>query len=51
LFIDLLPAFEEAVARGDLLYYPYDTHWNQAGHNLAAQVIAEALRGEPGCGG
>lgn len=49
LFIDLLPTFEEAVARGDLLYYPYDTHWNQAGHDLAAQVIADALRAHPTC--
>lgn len=48
-FIDLLPAFEDAVARGELLYYPYDTHWNQAGHDLAAQVIADAMRATPGC--
>jgi len=48
-FIDLLPAFEEAVARGELLYYPYDTHWNQAGHDLAAQVIADTIRATPGC--
>lgn len=49
LFIDLLPAFEEAVGRGELLYYPYDTHWNQAGHNLAASVIAQAMQDAPGC--
>lgn len=42
-FIDLLPAFEAAVSSGELLYYPYDTHWNQAGHDLAAQVIADSL--------
>lgn len=48
-FIDLLPAFEEAVGRGELLYYPYDTHWNQAGHDLAARVIADYLRSVPGC--
>jgi hypothetical protein len=48
-FIDLTPAFVEAVGRGELLYYPYDTHWNQAGHDLAAQVIAEALRAAPEC--
>jgi hypothetical protein len=48
-FIDLLPAFEEAVGRGELLYYPYDTHWNQAGHALAAQVIADYLRQAEGC--
>ncbi len=53
-FIDLLPAFEDAVARGELLYYPYDTHWNQAGHRLAGEVIAQALQDpalrDSGCG-
>ncbi|MBK9125976.1 MAG: hypothetical protein IPM16_23000 [Chloroflexi bacterium] len=45
--IDLTPAFEAAAADERLLYYPYDTHWNQAGHDLAAQVIAGAIEG--GC--
>lgn len=49
-FIDLLPAFQQAAAEGDLLYYRYDTHWNQAGHALAAEVIAEAMRTAEGCG-
>jgi hypothetical protein len=44
LFVDLLPAFREAVARGELLYYPMDTHWNQAGHDLAAAALALALQ-------
>ncbi len=48
-FIDLLPAFEEAVGQGALLYYPFDTHWNQEGNDLAAEVIADALRDVPGC--
>ncbi len=48
-FIDLLPVFQEHVDAGELLYYPYDSHWNQAGHDLAAQVIADALRDVPGC--
>ncbi len=43
IFIDLLPAFEQHVASGELLYYPYDSHWNQDGHTLAAQTIADAL--------
>ncbi len=46
--IDLTPAFAEAVGRGELLYYPYDSHWNQAGHDFAAQVIAQAV-GQGGC--
>jgi hypothetical protein len=49
-FLDLSVAFAEAVARGDLLYYPFDTHWNQAGHELAAAVIADYLRVNPECG-
>jgi hypothetical protein len=48
-FIDLLPLFEEHVALGELLYYPYDTHWNQAGHDLAAQAIADSLQQVPTC--
>jgi hypothetical protein len=51
-FIDLLPAFESAVAGGQLIYYPYDSHWNQAGHDLAAQTIAAALEDDAnGCEG
>ncbi len=48
-FIDLLPALQERVGQGELLYYPYDSHWNQAGHDLAAQVIADAMRSTTGC--
>ena len=48
-FIDLLPAFEAAVGRGELLYYSYDTHWNSDGHALATQIIAEALRDVSDC--
>lgn len=48
-FIDLLQPFQEAVAAGQLLYYRYDTHWNQAGHELAAQTIAEAMQATTDC--
>lgn len=47
-FIDLVPAFQAAAARGEILYYAYDTHWNQAGHDLAGQVIADYLARNPG---
>jgi hypothetical protein len=40
-FLDLTPAFAEAAAAGAQLYYSFDTHWNQLGHDLAAQAIAE----------
>jgi GDSL-like Lipase/Acylhydrolase family len=42
-FIDLTPAFETAAARGEVMYYTYDTHWNQAGHDLAGRTIAAHL--------
>lgn len=49
LFIDLLEPFKLHVAQGELLYYPFDTHWNQAGHTLAGQVIADFMRNTPDC--
>lgn len=47
--IDLYPGFQDVVADGELLYYPFDTHWNQAGHSLAAEIIAEFLQNQPNC--
>jgi hypothetical protein len=49
LFIDLTPVFQARVDQGELLYYPYDSHWNPAGHELAAQAIAAALQAAGGC--
>ena len=43
-FLDLTPIFKAEAAKGVELYYPYDTHWNQTGHDLAAQAIAERMR-------
>ena len=37
-FIDLLPAFEEA-GKTTALYAKYDSHWNEAGNKLAADLI------------
>ena len=48
-FVDLLDPFTERIAQGDLLYYRYDGHWNQAGHDFAAEVIAESLQNAEGC--
>ena len=48
-FIDLSPAFEQAAAEGQILYYAYDTHWNQAGHDMAGSLIAEYIRQHPDC--
>ena len=42
-FLDLTPYFQEEAGAGAELYYPFDTHWNQRGHNLAAQTIAKYI--------
>ncbi len=49
LFIDLLEPFQQAalergIAGEELLYYQYDGHWTQSGHQLATDVIAEFMR-------
>ena len=48
-YIDLLPKFKEKTMNGTRLYYKSDLHWNEKGHELAADIIAESLlksRGE-----
>jgi hypothetical protein len=42
-FISVVPAFEQAAGEGKLLFYPFDTHWNSEGRQIAAAVVAEAL--------
>ena len=42
-FLDLTPYFQKEAGAGAELYYPFDTHWNQCGHNLAAQTIAQYI--------
>lgn len=42
-FLDLTPAFEQAASEGEMLWLAYDSHWNQAGHDLAAAEIAEYI--------
>lgn len=39
--LNLHPAFDEHAANGEMLYYTYDTHWNQAGQTLAGETIAD----------
>lgn len=43
-FIDLLPAF---LAAPEIGYYTYDSHWNEAGHSLAAQMTAAYITENP----
>lgn len=44
-FLDLTSTFQVEAGTGAELYYPFDTHWNQRGHDLAAQTIAEYIAG------
>lgn len=41
--VDLLPDFRARAAQGELLYYPFDSHWNAAGRQAAAERIAPRL--------
>jgi hypothetical protein len=42
-FLDLTPIFQEEARTGAELYYAFDTHWNQSGHDLAAVAINEYI--------
>ncbi len=42
-FVSVAPAFEQAAGEGKMLFYPFDSHWNSEGRQIAAQVVAEAL--------
>jgi SGNH hydrolase-like domain, acetyltransferase AlgX len=42
-FLDLTPIFQAEAGTGAELYYPFDTHWNQLGHDLAAGTINQYL--------
>jgi hypothetical protein len=41
-FIDLTPAVREAAAR-ELMYFPREGHFNEAGNKLAAQVLYQRV--------
>ncbi|MBK9122522.1 MAG: hypothetical protein IPM16_05285 [Chloroflexi bacterium] len=43
--IDLTPVLETAAASGEMVYYTYDTHWNQRGHDLVGEAIGRAIAG------
>ena len=40
-FVDLLPVLR--ARRNDGLYFPSDGHWNAAGHQLVAHVLAHTI--------
>jgi len=41
--LDLTPAFVEQTQTGAELYFRQDAHWNPAGHQLAADLLADYL--------
>jgi hypothetical protein len=49
-FINLLPVFKRRAAEGQLIYYPFDTHWNVEGRRTAASFIAAYLGNKFGIG-
>jgi hypothetical protein len=43
--LDLMPALRDAAETDSRrLYYPVDIHWTAAGHEVAAQAVADFLR-------
>ncbi len=42
-YLDLAPTFAEHAAQGEQLYFRFDAHWNETGHELAAQTIRQYL--------
>jgi lysophospholipase L1-like esterase len=42
--VDLTPALEAEVSSGHETYFPDDAHWNAAGHEVAARVMADFLQ-------
>jgi hypothetical protein len=43
-FVDLLPAFRDADAAGRRVFWTSDPHWNEHGIDVAARVVARAIR-------
>ena len=41
--LDLGPALRKAAQKGDLVYFPADTHWNPYGHCIVGETIADAI--------
>jgi hypothetical protein len=42
--VNLLPPFKELARQGQVLYYPFDTHWNVSGRQAAVEVISKLFR-------
>jgi lysophospholipase L1-like esterase len=46
-FLDLTGALQARVAEGHNVYFPDDSHWNAAGHEVAARALSDFLRERP----
>jgi hypothetical protein len=44
-YLDLTPVFQQRAARGEILYFPQDSHWSPLGHAVAAKAVAARLAG------
>ena len=49
LFLDLTPELRAAAMQGSQVFYTYDTHWDDSGHQAASRVIADFIRAQNGC--
>jgi lysophospholipase L1-like esterase len=43
-FLDLTPVLQKTLASGRNTYFPDDSHWNAAGHEVAAKAIAGFMK-------
>ena len=45
-YLDIIPILKQAASNGEILYYQvFDAHWNQKGHQVAADALYEHLYG------
>jgi hypothetical protein len=49
--VDLLPRMREAAQQDPYLYYPWNRHWTQSGHRVAADALQETLASALATGG
>lgn len=42
-FVNPLPQLKELADAGELVYYPFDTHFSDLGHEVVSQLLADAI--------
>ena len=42
-YLDLTPALKQSAARGELVYFPDDGHWNAEGHKVVAEAVSKFI--------